>query len=47
MYFYVYMLISKGNKPVSYVGYTNNLKKRIKLHNLEKVQNLLEVENGN
>jgi putative endonuclease len=36
MYFYVYMLISNGNKPVSYVGYTNNLKNRIKLHNSGK-----------
>ena len=36
MYFYVYMLVSRGNRPVSYVGYTNNLKKRIKLHNLGK-----------
>ena len=36
MYYYVYMLISKGNNPVSYVGYTNNLKKRIDLHNLGK-----------
>ncbi len=36
MYFYVYMLVSKGNKPVSYVGYTKNLKNRIKLHNLGK-----------
>ena len=36
MYFYVYMLISKGNKPVSYVGYTNNLKNRITLHNSGK-----------
>ncbi len=36
MCFYVYMLISKGNKPVSYVGYTNNLKNRIKLHNSGK-----------
>tara|TARA_B100000900_G_scaffold363204_1_gene337010 strand:+ start:364 stop:627 length:264 start_codon:yes stop_codon:yes gene_type:complete len=36
MYFYVYMLISKGIKPVSYVGYTNNLKNRIKLHNSGK-----------
>ena len=36
MYFYVYMLISRGNKPVSYVGYTNNLKNRIKLHNSGK-----------
>ena len=36
MCFYVYMLISKGNKPISYVGYTNNLKNRIKLHNSGK-----------
>ena len=36
MYFYVYMLISRGVKPVSYVGYTNNLKNRIKLHNSGK-----------
>ena len=31
--YYVYMLKSKGIKSVTYVGYTNNLKKRIKLHN--------------
>ena len=36
MYFYVYMLISRSIKPVSYVGYTNNLKNRIKLHNSGK-----------
>jgi putative endonuclease len=30
------MLKSKSIKPVTYVGYTNNLKKRIKLHNLGK-----------
>tara|TARA_B100000963_G_scaffold43863_1_gene32715 strand:+ start:357 stop:620 length:264 start_codon:yes stop_codon:yes gene_type:complete len=36
MYFYVYMLISRGDKPVSYVGYSNNLKNRIKLHNSGK-----------
>ena len=36
MYYYVYMLISKSKKPVSYIGYTNNLKKRIKLHNSGK-----------
>ena len=30
------MLRSKSIKPVTYVGYTNNLKKRIKLHNLGK-----------
>ena len=30
------MLKSKGIRPVTYVGYTNNLKKRISLHNLGK-----------
>jgi len=30
------MLKSKGIKSVSYVGYTNNLKKRINLHNSGK-----------
>ena len=30
------MLKSKGIKSVTYVGYTNNLKKRISLHNLGK-----------
>ena len=34
--YYVYMLQSKSDKPVSYVGYTNNLKKRIILHNSGK-----------
>ena len=36
MNFYVYMLKSKGIKPITYVGYTNNLKKRIALHNSGK-----------
>ena len=37
MYYFVYLLISlKGNKAISYVGYTNNLSKRIKLHNSGK-----------
>ena len=36
MPFYVYMLLSKGDKPVSYVGYTRNLKNRISLHNTGK-----------
>ena len=27
------MLKSKCSKPITYVGYTNNLSKRIKLHN--------------
>ena len=34
--YYVYMLKSKSFKPVTYVGYTNNLKKRISLHNSSK-----------
>ncbi len=33
MSFYVYMLKSVSGKSVTYVGYTNNLKKRINLHN--------------
>tara|TARA_B100002052_G_C15636550_1_gene486416 strand:- start:335 stop:565 length:231 start_codon:yes stop_codon:yes gene_type:complete len=30
------MLKSKDSKPVTYVGYTNNIKKRITLHNAGK-----------
>ena len=30
------MLISLSRKPVTYVGYTNNLKRRITLHNMSK-----------
>ncbi len=37
MTFYVYMIGSKvKNKTISYVGYTNNLKKRLNLHNCSK-----------
>jgi Predicted endonuclease containing a URI domain len=36
MSYYVYMLKSKGKKSITYVGYTNNLNKRIKLHNQGK-----------
>ena len=36
MSFYVYVLKSKNKKPVTYVGYTKNLNKRIKLHNTGK-----------
>ncbi len=36
MLYYVYMLKSKSMKPITYVGYTNNLKKRISLHNSGK-----------
>ncbi len=36
MYF-VYLIVSKNKKKtISYVGYTNNLKRRLKLHNLSK-----------
>ena len=30
------MLLSKSVKPITYVGYTNNLKKRLMLHNSGK-----------
>ena len=33
MSYYVYMLKSIETKPVTYVGYTKNLKNRINLHN--------------
>ena len=37
MQYFVYILISqKTNRPTTYVGYTNNLKRRIKLHNEAK-----------
>ena len=36
MIYHVYMLKSLGKNSVTYVGYTNNLKKRIMLHNNSK-----------
>ena len=36
MSFFVYMLKSLSKKPVTYVGYTKDLKKRIQLHNAGK-----------
>ena len=36
MNFFVYMLRSKSVKPVTYVGYTKDLKQRINLHNSGK-----------
>ena len=38
MRYYVYLLVSLTNKkkPISYVGYTNNLQKRLILHNSSK-----------
>ena len=35
MNYYVYMLLAKNSK-ISYVGYTNNLKNRLRLHNSSK-----------
>ena len=36
MYF-VYLIVSKNkNRTISYVGYTNNINKRLKLHNKSK-----------
>ena len=35
--FYVYLIVTKSkDKLISYVGYTNNLKRRIYLHNQSK-----------
>ncbi len=36
MSYYVYMLKSLEKKTVTYVGYTSDIEKRIKLHNLGK-----------
>ena len=36
MSFFVYMLKTKSQRPITYVGYTKDLKKRIKLHNSGK-----------
>jgi len=36
MNYFVYMLKSLGKQSVTYVGYTNDLKKRINLHNTNR-----------
>ena len=38
MPYFVYLIVSnlKNNKKISYVGYTNNLKRRLNLHNSNK-----------
>ncbi len=38
MTYFVYLLVAhlKNNKKVSYVGYTNDIKKRLNLHNSGK-----------
>ena len=47
MTYHVYMLKSLGKKTVTYVGYTNNLKKGSFCIIVTGELNLLEVENGN
>ena len=45
MSYYVYLIVSKVKKrTISYVGYTNNLNNRIKLHNSGQGQNLQRKE---
>ena len=37
MKYWVYLLISKNNdKLITYVGYTNNINKRLELHNTSR-----------
>ena len=37
MLYFVYLIVSKAkNRTISYVGYTNNVNKRLKLHNKSK-----------
>ena len=36
MTYFVYFIISKVKKTISYVGYTNNLERRLKLNNTNK-----------
>tara|TARA_E500000331_G_scaffold314424_1_gene323725 strand:+ start:330 stop:578 length:249 start_codon:yes stop_codon:yes gene_type:complete len=37
MLYFVYLIVSKvKNRTISYVGYTNNIKKRLILHNNSK-----------
>ena len=37
MIYYVYLILSKkNNNYISYVGYSNNIKKRLELHNKSK-----------
>ena len=46
--YYVYLLVSKNkNRTISYVGYTNNLKKRLKLHNYSKGAKFTRGRNWN
>ena len=45
MKYFVYLIISKHkNKIISYVGYTSDINKRLKLHNSSKGAKFQEVE---
>ena len=47
MNYFVYMLKSLGKESVTYVGYTNDLNKRINLHNKNKGAKFTRAGNGN
>ena len=48
MNYYVYMLLTKrAGKFISYVGYTNNLKKRVNMHNTSKGAKFTKGSNWN
>ena len=48
MIYYVYLIISKKlNNYISYVGYTNNIEKRIYLHNKSKGAKFTKGRNWN
>ena len=46
MNYYVYILKSVGQKKITYVGYTSDLKKESNFITMEKGLNLLEVGSG-
>ena len=48
MFFYVYLITSLAkNKTISYVGYTKDIKNRLKLHNSGKGAKFTRGKNGN
>ncbi len=48
MKYFVYLIVSKDKKrTISYVGYTNNIKKRLKLHNTSKGAKFTKGRNWN
>jgi len=46
MAYFVYMILTRHkNKDISYVGYTNDLEKRLKLHNTSKGEKFTKGKN--